>query len=126
MLKLLLLYVRKRLPVLCLFVKLRYSVRAATGHILLIWPSGPNRVFISLVSILFFRPFLARKEVCGLMRSEFLSLKEQYSFSLTHACISLILQPVARRRRKAVFLRELVSEEVCEVSKSESTLFRLH
>ena len=82
---------RNRLPVLCLFVRLRYSVRAATGHILLIWPSAPNRVLISLVSILFLSPFLARKEVCGLMRSEFLSLKEQYSFSLTHACISLIL-----------------------------------
>ena len=103
---------RNRLPVLCPFVRFRYSLRAATGHTLLTFPFVPNRVLISLVSILFLSPFLARKEVCGLMRSEFLSLKEQYSFSLTHACISLILQPVARRRRKAVFLRELVSVEV--------------
>ena len=117
---------RKRQPVLCLFVLLRYCFIANTGHILLTCPFEPTRVLISLCSILFLRPFLARKEEYGLMSNEPLSLKEEYSSSLTQACTSLILQPVASRRRKAVFLREIVSDKLTIFSKSVSTLFRLH
>ena len=109
-----------------MFVRLRYSLRADTGHTLLTWPFVPKRVRISFVSILLLSPFLDRKDVCGLIKSEFLSVKVQYSSSLTHACTSLILQPVASRRRKAVFLRELVSEDEVDASRNDSTLFKLH
>ena len=35
-----------------------YSLKANTGHILLIWPVVPMNVWISLISILFLSPFL--------------------------------------------------------------------
>ena len=50
----------------------------------------------------------------------------QNSSSLTQACISLILQPVASRRRKAVFFRELVSEVDVDDSRNDRTLLSFH
>ena len=116
---------RNRFPFLCLFVRLRYSLRADTGHILLTWPVVPKSVWISLVSILFLSPFLAKNEECGLRSSEFLSVNLQKSSSLTQACTSLILHPVASRR-KAVFLGELVSEDEVDASRNDNTLFKRH
>ena len=86
-----------------LSVQFTYSFYSAEpGHILLTCPSAEVSVLISLVSSLFLRPFLARNEECGLSNTDCLSVNLQNSSSLTQACISLILQPVASRRRKAV------------------------
>ena len=77
--------------VFSLFVKFRYSLRSATGHSQLIWLSGPNRVFISLGSNLFLSPFLARKEVCGLMRR--VSLIEWAVFFFSHTRVHFTYSP---------------------------------
>ena len=79
-----------------------------------------------MVYILFLSPFLARNEECGLSRTEFLSVNLQNSSSLTQACISLILHPVARSRRKAVFLREVISEVEADDSRNDRTLPKFH
>ena len=67
----------------------------------------------------------AKKFARSLSRTEFLSVNLQNSSSLTQACISLILHPVASRR-KAVFFRELVSEVDVDDSRNDRTLLSFH
>ena len=117
---------RKRLVIGLSLVKLRYCLTAVTGHNLLVWPSGLVRVCISLVSDFPLCSMFARNEGCGLRIKEFLSEILQYSGSLAQVWSSLILHPVAKRRRKAVLLMESDSEEEGEDSRRVRTLSRLH
>ena len=93
---------------------------------LLVIPSRPFNVLISLAAIRCLNPLFAKNEGCGCNSSDAFSVNLQCSAFLTQACISLMRQPVANRRRNDVFLRELVVEAVSSDSRYSKTLLKLH
>ena len=93
---------------------------------LLMFPSVSFRVEIFLGFNLFLCPFFAMKLLWGLRTRDCVGVNLQCSWSLTHACNSLILQPITSSSSKAIFMSKLNFMDTSSVSKCDSTLLRLH
>ena len=87
-------------------------------------PSEVFRIFISLDTNLLLNPFFARKDECGLIIRDEFSVNLQNSSFLTRVCNLLILQPVAKSRRKAVFLKDCTIEVVSRFFRYVRTLLK--
>ena len=103
------------------------SFKAFTGHILLMSPVSDLSSLISLKVILFRSSFLARNAGCGRMRRVPFSVNLHNSVSLTHACSSLTLHPVASKIRNAAFLIFIISEcNSDSLSRKSKTVLNFH